>query len=158
MYEYMNTDEFLNPLNYLSNAYVQKMKEQDKNNLLMKWKNMAEENKALKEKYDNDHEKYSEQIVEQIKNNIKEQNQLRAINQQQNRILQNQESTFQHLNDSFMKAVNDTNDLELDNKMKQYKFNTVNKQPELYSATKTQQEKLAKAKVNNERLNTNLES
>ena len=111
----------------------------------------------MKEKYDNDHEKYTEHMVEQIKNNIKEQNQLRDINQQQNSILQNQESTFQHWNDAFTKSVNDTNDLVLDNEMLQYKFNTVNKQPEVYKATKTQQEKLAKAKTTNERLNTNLE-
>ena len=31
MYEYMNTKEFINPLDYLPNAYVQRMKEQDKN-------------------------------------------------------------------------------------------------------------------------------
>ena len=133
------------------------MNEQDKNDLINKWKAIAEENKVMKEKYDNDNEKISEPMVDQIKNNIKEQNQLRAINQQQNSILQNQESTFQHLNDVFTKVVNETNDLELDNEMKQYKFNTVNKQPEVYKATKTQQQKLAKAKASNERLNTNLE-
>ena len=124
---------------------------------MMKWVNIAKENKEMKEKYDKDHEKYSEQIVEQIKNNIKEQNKLKAINQQQNSILENQESTFQHLNDVYTKAVNETNDLELDNNMLQYKFDTVNKQPEVYKATQKQQEKYVEAKVENERLNTNLE-
>ena len=157
MFEYMSTKEFINPLDYLPNAYVQKMKEQDKNDLLKQWTNIAKENKEMKVKYDEDYEKNSEAMVNQIKNNIKEQNQLRAINQQQNKLLQNQESTFQHLNDAFVKAVNETNDLEIENDMLQYKFSTVNKQPEVYKSTKTQQEKFAKEKAKNERLKTNLE-
>lgn len=56
------------------------MKEQNKNDLLIKWKDTAEENNAMKEKYDSDSEKYSKAMVEQIKNNIKEQNELKAIN------------------------------------------------------------------------------
>ena len=60
VYEYMNTQEFINPLDYLPNAYVKKMKEQDKNDLLMKLVNIAKENKEMKEKYDNDHDKYKE--------------------------------------------------------------------------------------------------
>ena len=44
--KYMNTKEFIHPLDYLPYAYVQQMKEQDKNDLLIKWKNMVKENKT----------------------------------------------------------------------------------------------------------------
>ena len=85
----MITQEFSNPLDYLPNAYVQKMKEQDKNNLMIKWMNIAKENKEMKERYDNDYEQNSEAMVNQIKNNIDEQNKLKTINQQQNQLLNN---------------------------------------------------------------------
>ena len=42
--------------------------------------------------------------------------------------MQNQESVYNHLNNLHTKSINNTNDLEIENDMLQYKSKTVNKQ------------------------------
>ena len=49
MYEYMTSKEFINPLDYLPNAYVKKMKEQEKEELMKKWTVLSKENMRIKE-------------------------------------------------------------------------------------------------------------
>ena len=44
MYEYINSDEFTDPYSHLSKAYVQKMEEQEKEELMKEWNDRTKEN------------------------------------------------------------------------------------------------------------------
>ena len=50
MFEYMNNQKFFNPLDCMPKVYVDKMKDEDKNDLVCKRKEIAEDNKAMKAK------------------------------------------------------------------------------------------------------------
>ena len=154
MYEYISSDMFKNPQEHLSKAYLQRMKEEEKNDLLNKLSHLNKQNIEIVQQNNNNYESNSELMVEQIKNNIAEQNKLLVINQQENQLLKNQESTYNHLLDTQTKAINDTNDMELENNKLHYQFTKVNNQPEVYDAIQKQQDKLAKATAKNETLKT----
>ena len=156
MYDYMQSKEFLNPIDLLPKAYLTNMKEKHRQELLKQWKETTEMNKELKEQYDKDYEKYSEEMTEVIKYNIEEQGRLLAINQQNNQLLKSREANYNHLVEIQTNTINKTSDLDMENSMLKYKYDTVNKQPEVYQNTEKLQQKLAKAKTKNDTLKTNI--
>ena len=155
-FDYMNTEKFIRPSIYLPKAYIKNMKEKEINDLLNTWTELAIENKKMKEIYDN-YDDASDVMIEQIKHNINEQNKIKAMNQYHNQLMNNQQAVCNHLLDVQKKAINDTNDFDIENKMLSYQFIAVKKQPELYKATQEQLEKKAKAQVENDKLKRNLE-
>ena len=154
MYEYINSDEFMDPYSYLSKAYVQKMKEKEKEELMKKWNDLSKENMRMKEQLDKDYDINTDEMIKQIKNNIKEQNEIKLKNQLDNRKLINQQNELDHLGDIHRKVINETNDLELDNDMLRHKLQKLDSQPNVQIDIMTQQEKLVNTQTENDKLKT----
>ena len=157
MFEYIGSDMFKNPLNHLTEAYINRMKEEEKETLMNNYIMMDEMNEKLLEQIKKGEEVNNERMVVQLKASIEAQEKFYAINQQENQLLKNREATYNHLLKKHEQLTNDTNDVIFENERLKYKFNDINNQSEVNESIKTQQAKLASAQAMNEILNNKLD-
>ena len=96
MLYYIDSAEFKNPENYISDAYLNQLKEQEKHDLINKWMAMVNQTRKLKNQADNDN---TDAMIEQLKNNITTTELYKSSLLNENQILHNKELIYKQLLD-----------------------------------------------------------
>ena len=140
MLEYIDSDEFKNPENFISAAYLKQMKEQEKNDLINKWVEMHKQMREFKKQADNDN---TDAMIEQLKNSLVSTEQYKSVLVNENQILHNKELIYKELLEEEVRVNTAINKLQLENAKLQAKYQSLKAQPEVYAEVKKLQKQLA---------------